>query len=60
MRRTAKRKTLLTHPTRWTVVVGARLQRFDTKTEAEEALAKAEAQGQSAYILPPASATGTG
>jgi hypothetical protein len=42
------------------VVVGVRLQRFDTKTEAEEALAKAEAQGQSAYILPPASGAGAG
>jgi hypothetical protein len=55
-----KRKTLLTHPTRWTVVIGARLQRFDTKIEAEEALAKAEARGESAYILPPADVTGTG
>jgi hypothetical protein len=42
------------------VVIGARLQRFDTKIEAEEALAKAEARGESAYILPPADVTGTG
>jgi hypothetical protein len=58
--RTAKRKTLLTHPTRWTVVIGARLQRFDTKAEAEEALAKAEARGEAAYILPPAGNTDAG
>lgn len=50
------RKTILRHPTRWTVVIGARIQRFDSEHKADDALAKGVGPGESGYVLPPTSA----
>jgi hypothetical protein len=41
------------HLTKWTVVMGTKLQRFDTLKEAEEARDKAVERGESAWIQPP-------
>jgi hypothetical protein len=41
------------HITKWTVVMGVKLMRFDTLKEAEEARDKAVERGESAWIQPP-------
>jgi hypothetical protein len=45
------RHTALRDPSRWTVVTGARLQRFATEEEAKKALENAPGR----YIVPPES-----
>jgi hypothetical protein len=46
-----RKKPVLANPTRWSPVVGARIQRYNTRREAEEARAAAEERGERSYIF---------
>jgi len=41
------------HPNKWTLVFSTKVMRFDSLVDPEEALKKAQARGERAFIQPP-------